>query len=265
MALLEVNQVKKSFGGLEVLKGVSLEIEAGKIIGLVGPNGSGKTTLFNLIFGLFKPEAGHIYFRQKRIEGLPPHQIYALGMAFAFQLPRLFLQLTVLDNLILAAREQVGVQLGGVLFCRRRWQEQEATLAEKAYQILELLEMTSLATNAAQELSGGQRKLLEIGRALMTDPVLILLDEPAAGVNPVLGQKIYRNMKTLAQQGLSFLVIEHKLEMLFNFAHYIYVMDKGNLITSGEPQEVVLSPLFYNAYLGEEEESDVVCFGSAKY
>jgi branched-chain amino acid transport system ATP-binding protein len=265
LALLEVNRVKKSFGGLEVLKGVSLEIEAGKIIGLVGPNGSGKTTLFNLIFGLFKPNAGHIYFRQKRIEGLPPHQIYALGLAFVFQLPRLFLQLTVLDNLILAAREQVGVQLGGVLFCRRRWQRQEAALAEKAYQILELLEMTSLATNAAQELSGGQRKLLEIGRALMTDPVLVLLDEPAAGVNPVLGQKIYRNMKMLAQRGLSFLVIEHKLEMLFNFAHYIYVMDKGNLITSGEPQEVIRSPLFYSAYLGEEEESDVVCFGSAKY
>jgi branched-chain amino acid transport system ATP-binding protein len=134
---------------------------------------------------------------------------------------------------------------------RKGWQEQEGQLAEKALELLELLELDHLALSPAGELSGGQRKLLEIGRALMADPVLLLLDEPAAGINPNLGRKIFCKMEDFRQRGLSFLVIEHRLEMLFEFAHWIYVMDKGKIVVEGKPEAVANNSIFYEIYLGE--------------
>jgi branched-chain amino acid transport system ATP-binding protein len=255
MAILVVNGISKSFGGLQVLNQASLEVAEGTITGLVGPNGSGKTTLLHTIFGLIKPDAGTVSFRNQLITGLKPHQIYEVGLAFSFQLPRLFFQLTVLDNLLLAARNHIGTSFASALFLRQRWRRQETELAQKAMQILELLGLVHLALHPAGELSGGQRKLLEIGRALMADPVMILLDEPAAGVNPVLGRRIYQKLYTLREQGLSFLIIEHKLDILLDFADYIYMMDAGRVVLSGTPKEVIENPVFYATYVGETQNA----------
>ena len=250
-ALLRVRDVTKSFGGLHAVGGVSIDVGAESIVGLVGPNGSGKTTLFNVIFGLHRADHGSIYFNNERIDHLAPHQIFAKGMVNAFQIPRLFYQLTTLDNMLLAARGHKGDSLLNSLFLRKGWQHQEAELAGKAMEILELLELARLSLSPAGELSGGQRKLLEIGRALMADPVLLLLDEPAAGVNPTLGRKIFERIEHFRQRGTSFFVIEHRLEILMEFADWIYVMDKGKVVIEGKPAEVVHTPAFYDVYMGE--------------
>ncbi len=250
--LLRIRDITKNFGGLRAVGGVSIDVGKESIVGLVGPNGSGKTTLFNVIFGLHKPDHGSIYFNGERIDHLAPHQVFNKGMANAFQLPRLFHQLTTLDNMLLAARNHKGDGLLNSLFLRRGWQHQEEELTRKAMEILELLELDHLALSPAGELSGGQKKLLEIGRALMADAVLLLLDEPAAGVNPILGRKIFEQIEYFRQKGMSFLIIEHRLEILMEFANWIYVMHKGEIVTQGEPAEVVDSPVFYDVYMGEK-------------
>ena len=249
--LLKIRDVTKNFGGLCAVDRVSVDVCPERIVGLVGPNGSGKTTLFNVIFGLQKADHGSVHFNDERIDHLPPHQVFTRGMVNAFQFPRLFYQLTTLDNMLLAAREHKGDSLLNSLFLRKGWQHQESELAQKAMEILELLELTHLTLSPAGELSGGQRKLLEIGRALMADPVLLLLDEPAAGVNPILGRKIFEKIEHFRQKGLSFFIIEHRLEILMEFANWIYVMDKGKIVVEGEPAEVVNNPVFYDVYMGE--------------
>jgi len=248
--LLRIRDITKNFGGLRAVDGVNIDVNTESIVGLVGPNGSGKTTLFNVIFGLHKADHGNVYFDNKRIDHLAPHQVFTRGMVNAFQLPRLFYRLTTLDNMLLAAREHKGDNLLNSLFLRKEWQHQESELTQKAMEILELLELAHLTLSPAGELSGGQRKLLEIGRALMADPVLLLLDEPAAGVNPILGRKIFEKIEHFRQRGMSFFVIEHRLEILMEFANRIYVMDKGKIVVEGEPNEVVNNPIFYEVYMG---------------
>jgi len=253
MAILVIDKISKRFGGLQVLQGVSLEVEEGSITGLVGPNGSGKSTLLSTIFGFNKPNGGDVYFDGDKITALPPYKIYNKGMAFAFQIPKLFFKLTVLDNLLMSARDHVGTTLYGAIFMRRKWKQQEKLIAKKAFEVLDLLNLSALINYRAEELSGGQRKLLEIGRALMADPRLIFLDEPAAGVNPVLSRKIYKNLTGLKEKGLTFLIVEHKLDMLLEFADYLYMMDNGRILLSGKPKEVIENPLFYKVYVGETE------------
>lgn len=250
-ALLRIRDVTKNFGGLRAVGGVSIDVKPGSIVGLVGPNGSGKTTLFSVIFGLNKADHGSVHFNNERIDHLAPHQVFAKGMVNAFQIPRLFYQLTTLDNMLLAAREHSGDSFLNSVFFRKRWQRQEGEMADKAMGILELLEIAHLTLSPAGELSGGQRKLLEIGRALMADPELLLLDEPAAGVNPILGRKIFEKIEYFREKGKSFLIIEHRLEILTEFAHWIYVMDKGRIAIEGNPVEVVNSRDFRDIYLGE--------------
>lgn len=251
-ALLRVKEVSKHFGGVYAVNGVSLDINHGGICGLVGPNGSGKTTLFNTILGLHKPDQGEIYFQNECISNLPPHKIYERGLVNAFQIPRLFYSLSVMDNMLVAARGQEGDRLFSSLFLRRRWQEQEKGLIEQALDILELIELEPWAFTPAAELSGGQRKLLELGRALMARPRLLLLDEPAAGINPVLGKKIFQKLAALSANGMALFVVEHRLEILFEFASWVYVMDKGRIAIAGQPQAIIDSPAFYAIYLGEE-------------
>ena len=249
--LLRIREVSKHFGGVYAVNRVSLDIKSGSIWGLVGPNGSGKTTLFNTVLGLFRPDTGDIYFNSHCISHLAPHQIYALGLVNAFQIPRLFQKLNVLDNMLVAAREHQGERILNSLLLRKNWQKQEAELADKAMEILELLGLDHLVFSPAGELSGGQRKLLEVGRGLMASPTLLLLDEPAAGVNPNLGRDIFEKIESLRQEkGLSFFIIEHRLEILFDFAHWVYVMDKGKIVVEGKPEEVVEDPAFYQVYLG---------------
>ena len=250
-SLLRVKEVGKHFGGLWAVSRASLDVARGSITALVGPNGSGKTTLFNIIFGLHKPDEGCVYFNGERIDHLTPHQVYAKGIVHAFQIPRLFYRLTVLDNMLLAARGQKGDGLLNSLVFRQGWQAQERELADKALELLNLLELDHLTLSPAGELSGGQRKLLEIGRALMAAPVLLLLDEPAAGVNPNLGRKIFERIELFRQRGLSFFIIEHRLEILFDFADWVYVMDRGEIAVAGKPKDVAKDSTFYKVYLGD--------------
>jgi branched-chain amino acid transport system ATP-binding protein len=250
--LLRITEVSKHFGGVYAVNGVSLDINHGGICGLVGPNGSGKTTLFNTILGLHRPDEGTIYFNGKCINNLAPYQIYELGLVNAFQLPRLFYNLSVLDNMLVAARGHEGDRLYNSLFLRGRWQEQEKGMIEEALDILEIVELAQWAFSPAGELSGGQRKLLEVARGLMAKPRLLLLDEPAAGINPVLGKKIFQKLKDFSHNGIAFFIVEHRLEILFDFATWVYVMDKGRLVIAGEPQDLIYDPTFYAVYLGEE-------------
>ena len=250
--LLRIREVSKHFGGVYAVNGVNLDLNHGGICGLVGPNGSGKTTLFSIILGLHRPDQGAIYFNGKCTNNLAPHQIYDLGLVHAFQLPRLFNSLNVLDNMLVAAREQQGDRLFNSLFRRRRWQEQEAGLVQEALEILELVELERLAFSPAGELSGGQRKLLEVARGLMAKPTLLLLDEPAAGINPALGKRMFEKLRDFSHNGIAFFVVEHRLEILFEFASWVYVMDKGQIVIAGEPQNIIDDPTFYTVYLGEE-------------
>ena len=248
--LLKMREVSKNFGGLCAVNRASIDISEESIVGLVGPNGCGKTTLLNTIFGLQKADAGSIHFNSEPIDKLSPHQIFDKGMVNAFQLPRLFFQMSVLDNMILAARGNRGDKLLDSVFLRKGWQNQEVEIVDKAMEILELLELDHLTFSPAGELSGGQKKLLEIGRAIIAEPKLLLLDEPVAGINPVLGKKIFENLEHLRQGGVSFLVIEHRLELLMEFANWVYVMDRGKIILEGQPREIVTSPVFYEVYTG---------------
>jgi branched-chain amino acid transport system ATP-binding protein len=224
---LKVREVSKHFGGLYAVSRVSLDVGKGKIWGLVGPNGSGKSTLFNTILGFHQADEGDISFNDYLLNGMAAHQIYDLGLFHAFQVPRLFQAMTVLDNMLAAARGHMGDGLLNSLLRRRKWQEQESALAKRAMDILRRLEIDHMAFAPAGELSGGQRKLLELGKGLMASPTILFLDEPAAGVNPKLGRKIFEGISGLCDEGLTFFIIEHRLELLFDFAHWVYVMDKG--------------------------------------
>jgi branched-chain amino acid transport system ATP-binding protein len=218
----------------------------------VGPNGSGKTTLFNTILGLHKPDQGEIYFQNESINNMAPHKIYERGLVNAFQIPRLFYSLNVMDNMLVAARGQEGDRLFNSLFLRNRWQEQEKGLIEQALDILELVELAPWAFTTVAELSGGQRKLLEVARGLMAKPRLLLMDEPAAGINPELAKKIFQKLEDFSRNGIAFFIVEHRLEILFDFATWVYVMDKGQIVMAGQPQEIIDNPAFYAIYLGEE-------------
>ena len=248
--LLKVREVSKNFGGLCAVNRASVDVSGESIVGLVGPNGCGKTTLLNTIFGLQKADAGSIRFNSEPIDKLSPHQIYDKGMANAFQIPRLFFQLSVLDNMILAARGNRGDKLLDSVFLRKGWQNQEVEIVDKAMEVLELLELDHLTFSPAGELSGGQKKLLEIGRAIIAEPKLLLLDEPVAGINPLLGKKIFEKLEHLRQGGMGFLIIEHRLELLMEFANWVYVMDRGRMVLEGQPEEIVNSPKFYEVYIG---------------
>ncbi|MBW2093678.1 MAG: ABC transporter ATP-binding protein [Deltaproteobacteria bacterium] len=248
--LLKLRKVSKHFGGLYAVNGVDLDISSGSIWGLVGPNGSGKSTLFNTILGLYQPDEGSIYFSGRRINNMPPHQTYGLGLVKGFQVPKLFQALSVLDNMLMAGRNHRGDSFIHSLLFRNSWQEQEVEMADRAMELLELLEIAHLAAAPAGELSGGQRKLLEIGKGLMASPTLLLLDEPVAGVNPKLGRRIFEKLADLCDKGLSLFIIEHRLELLFDFAHRVYVMDKGKILIEGAPKDVVKNALFYEVYLG---------------
>ena len=248
--LLKVREVSKNFGGLCAVNRVSIDISRDSIVGMVGPNGCGKTTLLSTIFGLQKADAGSILFNNEPIDKLSPHQIYAKGMANAFQIPRLFFQLSVLDNMILAARDNRGDKLLNSVLLRKGWQNQEVEIVDRVMEVLELLELDHLTFSPAGELSGGQKKLLEIGRAIIAEPKLLLLDEPVAGINPVLGKKIFEKLEHLRQGGMSFLIIEHRLELLMEFANWVYVMDRGRMVLEGQPKEIVNSPKFYEVYIG---------------
>jgi branched-chain amino acid transport system ATP-binding protein len=248
--LLQVTNVKKAFGNLRALDGITLNVEDKTVTILIGPNGSGKTTLLNVVTGFLKPDEGSIGFGAADITGLSPQQIYRAGIARTFQIPAMFGKLTTLENLLVAEKNHPGESLTKSLV-KRLWARQEKNAIEKASKILELLGMPEQADKPASFLSGGQMKLVEIGRALMSDASLYLLDEPVSGVNPTLAHEIFRRILSLREQyGITFFIIEHRLDIALKYVDYVNAMVSGRLIAAGPPKEVINDPKVIDAYLG---------------
>lgn len=251
--MLKLIDVVKSFGGLRAVDGVSLEIEKGGLVGLIGPNGSGKTTLFNVIAGVYKPERGQIYFEGKRIDGLTPDEVFQRGIVRSFQFPRLFRGMTVLCNTLVPPRDQIGEKIRYAPI-HRIWTPQEISNAEEALKISRTLQLDGVLTNLATDISGGQMKLPEIGRALMGEPKLLLLDEPTAGVALKLAREIFERIINLKEEfGLTCLIIEHRLELLFDFVKHIAVMHKGEIIAEGTRDDILNNETVIKVYLGDFE------------
>ena len=249
--LLQLSQLRKDFGGLRALDGVSLDLPAGAIIGLIGPNGSGKSTLINLIARSANLTAGKITFAGEDISALPPDAAFKRGIARGYQEPALYFKMTVLDNVLLPVKGQRGEQ---PWFAPRHasWHAQEAAHAQRAFDVLAQVQLLQHYDTLAADLSGGQMKLLEIARALMGDPRLLLLDEPTAGVAPKLAYEIFQQIARLrADHGITFLIVEHRLEILFDFVDYVYVLHLGKLLAAGEPQAIANHPTVREVYFGD--------------
>jgi branched-chain amino acid transport system ATP-binding protein len=259
--ILSVAEIRKSFGNLHALDGVSLDLEEGKISILIGPNGSGKTTLINVISGLYKPDSGRVLFRGKEATGRAPYELYDLGLARTFQIPALFWKLTVLENLLVAVRNNPGEKFiksvlpSGLTSWSKLstpiWEKSEKRAVEKAGRILGLLGLSKIWDQPSYLLSGGQMKLVEIGRALMSDATLLLLDEPVSGVNPTLAHEIFsRILKLREELGLTFFIVEHRLDIALKYVDNMFAMALGRLIASGAPDDVMKDKRVIEAYLG---------------
>ena len=249
--VLYTRGVVKRFGGVVALDGVSIEIPRGKIVLMIGPNGSGKTTLVNVITGFIKPDAGRVFYKGVEITNMPPHRIAKLGLMRTFQIPKPFVNLTVLENLLVSLDGNPGENpyLGPIL--RRRWRKFEKKAGEKAFRVLKLVGLDESWDKKAAELSGGQLKLLEIGRALIRGAETIIMDEPAAGVNPRLVHEIFDRIRSLSRdQGITFLVIEHRIGLVADYVDYAYAMNLGRIISEGEPHKVLNDPKVLESYLG---------------
>ena len=251
--MLKIDHVTKRFGGLMAVHDINFQLDDTGIAGLVGPNGSGKTTLFHLITGFYKLDRGKIHFKDKRISGLPPHVISRMGLVRSFQQTRVLPFLSALENLMAASPAQAGEQLSSVFFKPRRVKREERRNKERAIQILELLKLESLGQHLAGRLSFGQQKLLELGRVLMAEPQLILLDEPAAGINPTLIRQLVDVIRELARKKIQVFLIEHNMPLVAEICEKVFMMDSGSLIFSGTPSEAIQNPRVIEAYLGSED------------
>lgn len=249
--ILEVEDVTKAFDGVRAVNRCNLSVRRGTITGLIGPNGAGKTTLFNLITGFLKPTGGRILFRGERIDGLPPHRIFHRGMVRTFQIPRELKTMTVLENLMLVPPDQAGEQIWNPWLFAFRVSRQERRIYEKALEVLEFVDLIHLRDDYAGNLSGGQKKLLELARTLMCDPEMILLDEPGAGVNRVLMRKLVENIETLRREaGITFFVIEHDMDLVTRLCNPVIVMSQGERLAEGSPEEIKQDERVLEAYLG---------------
>ncbi len=248
--LLEVRELRKSFGNLKALDGVSLDVEPETVNILIGPNGSGKTTLINTISGFYKPDSGSVLVDGKDITGLPPYKLYALGVGRTFQIPNLFWKLTVMENVLVAAKGNPGESFTGSLL-KRRWVKAETEATEKATRILELLGIGKMWNARSNTLSGGQMKLLELARALMSSSRIILLDEPVSGVNPTLAHEIFaRILKLRDELGVTFLIVEHRLDIALSYVDAVTAMAFGKVIAAGVPETVLADKQVVDSYLG---------------
>lgn len=253
--MLRLQKVSKAFGALQAVNDVSFELAAEGITGLVGPNGSGKSTLFHLITGFYHADHGRIFFNHRSIERLPPHTISRFGLTRTFQHTRVLPFLSVLDNLIIAAPSQLGERFWTLFFKRGRVHRQEGELREKALEIIRLLALGRHAGEFAGRLSYGQQKLLELGRVLMADPRLVLLDEPTAGINPSLIRQLVDILQRIVERGIQIFLIEHNMPLVAELCSRVLVMDSGELIFSGTAAQARTDPRVIEAYLGRETDA----------
>ena len=248
--LLQLESLTKSFGALRAVDGVSLSVGRGSITGLIGPNGAGKTTLFNAIAGALMPDGGRILLEGENIAGLRADQVFHRGIGRTFQIPRPLPALTVMENLLLAPTGQIGEYFWSAWLQRGRIRAQEEAHRNKAREVLDFTGLARLMDEPAGVLSGGQQKLLELSRILMVDPMLILLDEPAAGVNPVLLESLVERIQALHRRGVTFLLIEHNMDVVMRLCNPVIVMAQGRVVTQGAPAAVRSDPRVIDAYLG---------------
>lgn len=249
--LLQATDLQKRFGGLRAVNKASLTVHEGSITGLIGPNGAGKTTLFNLLSNFITPDGGEVCFQDQAIHHLPPHQIAHCGMVRTFQVARVLSRLSVLENMLLAVPQQTGEKFWQLCWRSPQVRREERENRERALDLLDSVGLGAKAQDYAGALSGGQRKLLEMARALMTQPKLILLDEPAAGVNPTLINQICEHIQAWNRQGISFLIIEHNMDVIMSLCDRVWVLAEGTNLADGSPEEIQQNPEVLAAYLGD--------------
>ena len=250
-AFLEAVEVTKVFGGNRAVDGVSFTLERGAIGGLIGPNGAGKTTLFNCLAGFMAPSSGQVLLDGQAIGGASPARIFGAGLARTFQIPRPFPEMSVLDNVMLAPTGQLGERFWMNWLRPAAVAAQERATREAARHWLDFVGLSALEAQPARVLSGGQRKLLELARVMVAAPKLVLLDEPGAGVNPALLDQIVDKVAALNRQGVTFLVIEHNMDLVMSLCRPVMVMAQGRLLVSGDAATVLRDPRVIEAYLGD--------------
>lgn len=252
--MLAAEGVCKRFSGVTALDGVDVEIGSGEIVGLVGPNGSGKSTLLGVLSGFVRPDEGRVTFKNAHVRRPHPWTLAAMGLRRTFQLPQQPLRMTVLETMLTGADLRAGATIGGSLFRRRKVASEQRDGIARAMRLLEELTLSDLADHAAGSLSGGQQKLLSLGVALMGDPRVLLLDEPAAGVNPYLRKTLVERLRAAHASGTTLLVVEHDMGFVADLCERVYVLDRGRLVTCCAPAELASDQRVVEAYLGKRKE-----------
>ena len=254
--ILVADNVSRQFGGLTAVDVEHLEIPRGKITALIGPNGAGKTTLFNLLTGFDKPTTGSWTFEDKNLAGIASYKVARLGMVRTFQLTKSLSMLSVIENMRLGAQNQVGERFLAALI-RPLWRAAENRITERAEELLKRFKLDEKRDDFAASLSGGQRKLLEMARALMAEPKLVMLDEPMAGVNPALTQSLLDHIKDLKSNGTTVLFVEHDMHMVRHISDWVIVMAEGRIVAEGPPAQVMKDQAVIDAYLGAHADIDL--------
>ncbi|MEO1550797.1 MAG: ABC transporter ATP-binding protein [Pseudomonadota bacterium] len=249
--LLTVDQLTKSFAGIQAVRGVSFDVARGSIVGLIGPNGAGKTTTFNMIAGAFPPSSGQVTFEGRTITGEPTHRLYQRGVLRTFQLSHEYARMTALENLMVAGADQTGENIFMNWVAPARVRSREAEVLARAHDTLAFLGLTHVTDELAGNLSGGQKKLLELGRTMMSDAKLVLLDEPGAGVNPSLMLKVIEMIQRLnVERGYTFCIIEHDMDVIADLCEDVIVLAEGQVLTRGTMDQVRANDQVIDAYFG---------------